>query len=92
MRTVLLQQLLAVVGVLFVAIALSNGDTRVLAAGVAAVAIAAVLAAEVASIHITPLFKARSEEQRTEAEPAPTHPTTAGRPLGRAPTGSIKVA
>ena len=91
MRT-LHQQLIAVVGVLFVAIALSNGDTRALAAGVAAVAIAAVLAAEVASIHVTPVFKARAEKQRTEAEPAPTHPTTAGRPLGRAPTRTIKVA
>ena len=91
MRT-LHQQLIAVVGVLFLAVALSNGDTRVLAAGVAAVAIAAVLAAEVAGIHVAPVFEARARAQRTEPEPAPTHPTTAGRPLGRAPTRTIKVA
>ena len=91
MRT-LHQQLLGVFGVLFVAIALSNGDTRVLAAGVAAAVIAAVLAAQVTGIHITPVFKARSEQQKTEAQPAPAHPTTAGRPLGRAPTRAVEAA
>ena len=93
MRT-LHQQLLAVFGVLFVAVALSNGDSRVLAAGVAAVVIAAVLAAQVASIQPISAAgqRARAQRQQTEAQPAPAHPTTAGRPLGRAPTHVVEVA
>ena len=91
MRT-LLQQLIAVFGVLFLVVALSDGDTRILAAGVAAVAIAAVLSTLVASIPVSPLLRARARAQRAEAQPAPAHPTTAGRPLGRAPTRVVQAA
>ena len=36
--------------------------------------------------------RARDHRQQLSEQPAPSHPTTAGRPLGRAPTQSIAVA
>jgi hypothetical protein len=93
----ILEQLMLLASALFVAVAVSSGNAQLVALGVAAVAIAAVLAAQTGSLVASPALvsigaRARDHRQLLSAQPAPSHPTTAGRPLGRAPTQAVPAA
>lgn len=64
---------------------------------VVAVAVAAALVVRAAvrvdvARDITIGARAHAHRELLKAQPAPSHPTTAGRPLGRAPTQSIAAA
>jgi hypothetical protein len=63
----------------------------------AALAIAALALAVHASAHVSPAVlmvgaRALAHAEPLSETPAPSHPTTAGRPLGRAPTFAIAAA
>lgn len=63
----------------------------------AALAIAALALAVHASVQLAPHAlqvgaRALAHAEPLSETPAPSHPTTAGRPLGRAPTGAIAAA
>ena len=63
----------------------------------AALAIAALALAVRASAHVSPPVlmvgaRALAHAEPLSETPAPSHPTTAGRPHGRAPTGAIAAA
>ena len=63
----------------------------------AALAIAALALAVHASAAVSPSVlmvgaRALAHAEPLSETPAPSHPTTAGRPLGRAPTGAIAAA
>jgi len=90
-------RLVLIASALFVAVAVSSGNAQVVALGVAAIAIATVLAAHAGTVVASPAVlaigsRARDHRQLLTTQPAPSHPTTAGRPLGRAPTQSIAAA
>jgi hypothetical protein len=66
-------------------------------AATAALAIAALALAVHASMQLAPRTmqvgaRAIAHAEPLSETPAPSHPTTAGRPLGRAPTGAIAAA
>jgi hypothetical protein len=66
-------------------------------AATAALAIAALALAVHASVQLAPRTmqvgaRAIAHAEPLSETPAPSHPTTAGRPLGRAPTGAIAAA
>lgn len=91
------ERLILLASALFVAVAVSSGQAELVVLGVAAVAIATVLAARAGAVIAGPAFltvgaRSRDHRELLESQPAPSHPTTAGRPLGRAPTQSIAAA
>ena len=90
------ERILALAGVLLVALAVSNGSTELLV-GVAAVTIAAVLAVRAATVitgsrPITVGSRANAHRESLSDQPEPSSPSTPGRPLTRAPAQSIAVA
>ena len=93
-RTVrtLLERLIATFGVLLFAFALSNGSTEVLL--VAAITIAAMVVLTLAPVsHSAGIAtKQRAQHYLESGQPAPSHPSTAGRPMTRAPAQSIATA
>ena len=91
MRT-LLERLIATFGVLLFAVALSQGSSEVLL--VAAIAVAAMVVLTLApSSYGTAVASARQQQHYLESgQPAPSHPSTAGRPMTRAPAQSNATA
>jgi hypothetical protein len=89
------ERILALAGVLLVALAVSNGSTELLV-GVAAVAIAIALATKATVItgerQITVGSRANAHRESLSNQPEPSSPSTPGRPLRRAPAQSIAVA
>lgn len=68
-------------------------EPSVLVAGVAAVLlIAAIATIVVAERELTVGSRARAHREALSGMPAPSHPTTAGRPRTRAPAGVIPAA
>lgn len=91
------ERLTLVASALFVAFAVSSGSVQLVALGVAAVAIATVLSSRAGTLAAAPALisvgsRARDHRQQLSMQPAPSHPTTAGRPLGRAPARPIAAA
>ncbi|MEO7123947.1 MAG: hypothetical protein ABI400_12690 [Lacisediminihabitans sp.] len=76
---------------LFVALAVAQGgSTTVLVASIAAVAVAGVVAVRYAAVvtgsrELVVGERAHAHRQGLSTMPAPSHPSTAGRPLTRAP-------
>jgi hypothetical protein len=93
-RTVrtLLERLIASAGILLFAFALSSGSTEVLL--VAAIAIAAMVVFTLAPVAQSAgiSVKQRAQHYLESGQPAPSHPSTAGRPMTRAPAQSIATA
>ena len=91
MRT-LLERLIATFGVLLFAVALSQGSSEVLL--VAAIAVAAMVVLTLApSSYGTAVASEHQQQHYLESgQPAPSHPSTAGRPMTRAPARSIATA
>jgi len=84
------------VSVVVLSIAQAEPSTLVFA-GIAALAVGAVLAARYAAVvirsqEITVGDRAREHRQSLIGMPAPQHPDTAGRPRTRAPSGETAVA
>jgi hypothetical protein len=83
---------------LFVALAVAQGGhTTVLVASIAAVAIAGLVAVRSAALvtgsrEIVVGRRAHAHREALSGMPAPSHPSTAGRPLTRAPARSIAAA
>jgi hypothetical protein len=92
------ERLVVFSALLFVAFAVAqSGQTTVLAASVAAVAIACVVAVRYAvlvagSRELVVGRRAHAHREALSGVPAPSHPSTAGRPLTRAPARSIAAA
>ena len=97
MRT-LQQRMVVLSALLFVALAVAQGGhTTVLVASVAAVAIAGVVAVRYAALvpgsrELVVGERAHAHREALSGMPAPSHPSTAGRPLTRAPARSIPAA
>jgi hypothetical protein len=62
------------------------------ALAIAALALAVHVSAGVAPRQLMVGARALAHAEPLSETPAPSHPTTAGRPLGRAPTGAIAAA
>ena len=92
------ERMVVVSTVLFVALAVAQGgSTTVLVAGIAAVAFAGVVAVRyavlvVGSRELVVGERAHAHREALSGMPAPSHPSTAGRPLTRAPAQSILAA
>lgn len=97
MRT-LHERIVMVSTVLFVAFAVAQGGSAsVLVVSIAAVAVAGVLAVRYAAIVIGSREliaggRAHAHREALSRMPAPSHPSTAGRPRTRAPSPSIPAA
>ena len=89
------ERILALAGVLLVALAVSNGSTELLV-GVAAITIAAALVIRATIVtgerQITVGSRANAHRESLSNQPEPSSPSTPGRPLTRAPAQSIAVA
>jgi len=90
MRTVY-ERLVVILTAVLVALTISGGEPLVALAGVAAIAIAAVLiarhtSAALRSRELTVGSRARQHRESLQWMPAPQHPNTAGRPRPRAPS------
>lgn len=89
---VLLERLVMVLTVSFLVMAVAQGEpTSLVFAGIAALAVTAVVAARYASIviraHVIGVGeRARQHRQSLVGMPEPQHPDTAGRPRTRAPS------
>jgi hypothetical protein len=88
----LYERLMALAGILLFVVALSNSSTEVLL--VAAIAVAAIVVLTLAPNVGSGLVAAKSRAQHylESGQPAPSHPSTAGRPMTRAPAQSIATA
>jgi hypothetical protein len=83
---------MALAGILLFVVALSNSSSEVLL--VAAIAVAAIVVLTLAPTVGSGLVAAKSRAQHylESGQPAPSHPSTAGRPMTRAPAQSIATA
>ena len=90
MRT-LLERLAALTAVLFLALALTQaGSPALVFASVATVILMAALAAGVTGAReLTVGARAHAHRESLSTLPAPAHPSTAGRPRTRAPSGTV---
>lgn len=97
MRT-LYERLVMVLTLLFVAVAVAQGGpSTAVVAGLAAVALAAALAARYGGIvvgtrEVTVGARAHAHREALDVTPAPSHPSTAGRPRTRAPSMVVVAA
>jgi hypothetical protein len=92
----MIERLAVLLGLAFVALALANSTTT-LVAGIGAVALAAVLASRYAAISIrshvvTVGTRAHEHRESFSSIPEPSHPDTAGRTRSRAPSQSPAAA
>ena len=89
---ILQERLIAVTAVLFLVLALTT-EPAAIAASVAALLIIAVVAALVTgSRELTVGSRARAHRDGLTTQPAPAHPSTAGRPRTRAPSMAVTAA
>lgn len=89
---ILQEHLVAVMAVLFLALAVSTEPVAIVA-GVAAILIAAAVAALVTgSREVTVGARAHAHRDALTTQPAPAHPSTAGRPRTRAPSMAVQAA
>ncbi|CAN5294549.1 hypothetical protein BH09ACT5_BH09ACT5_20950 [soil metagenome] len=91
---ILQERLTALMAVLFLALALTQAESpAAIIASVAVVALVAVMAGlVVGSRELTVGSRARAHRDALTAQPAPAHPSTAGRPRTRAPSTGILAA
>lgn len=94
----LYQRMIVVSTALFVVLAVAQGGpTTVLVASIAAVAVAGIVAVRYAALvpgsrELVVGERAHAHREALSGMPAPSHPSTAGRPLTRAPARSIQAA
>lgn len=94
----LLERLMVIATVSFLALAVAQGDASlVLVSGVATLVVVAVLSARYAAVSIrshslTVGARARAHRESLSSMPEPSHPDTAGRTRSRAPSRSIATA
>jgi disulfide bond formation protein DsbB len=94
----LYERIVMVTTMLFVALAIAQGgSTAVLVASIAAVAVASVVAVRYAALvtgsrELVVGERAHAHREALSGMPEPSHPSTAGRPLTRAPARSIQAA
>lgn len=92
------QRMIVVSTALFVVLAIAQGGpTSVLVASIAAVAVAGVVAVRYAAVvtgsrELVVGERAHAHREALNVMPAPSHPSTAGRPLTRAPARLIPAA
>jgi hypothetical protein len=73
-------------------LAVPDATAATAALAIAALALAVHVSAGVAPRQLMVGARALAHAEPLSETPAPSHPTTAGRPLGRAPTGAIAAA
>ncbi|MBC7725278.1 MAG: hypothetical protein H7146_11110 [Burkholderiaceae bacterium] len=92
------ERLVTVVTALFLALTVAQGDHALVIAGLAALAIAAIAVTSVAvrsaasvpgRLEIVVGRRAHAHREALSVAPAPQHPSTAGRPRTRAPSGPL---
>jgi hypothetical protein len=94
----LLERLMVIATVSFLALALAQGDASlVLVGGMATLVVVAVLSARYAAVSIrshslTVGARARAHRESLSSMPEPSHPDTAGRTRSRAPSRSLAAA
>jgi hypothetical protein len=94
----LYERMVVVSTVLFVALAVAQGgSTTVFVASVAAVAVAGIVAVRYAAVvtgsgELVVGARAHAHREALSTSPSPSHPSTAGRPLTRAPARSVPAA
>ena len=94
----LYERIVMVTTMLFVALAIAQGgSTAVLVASIAAVAVVSVVAVRYAALvtrsrELVVGERAHAHREVLSGMPEPSHPSTAGRPLTRAPARSIPAA
>jgi hypothetical protein len=76
----------ALAAVLFLALALTAEPSAIIASVAAVILVAAIATLVVGASAVTIGGRARAHREALSSQPAPSHPTTAGRPRTRAPS------